>query len=558
MTFLPVVERELRAAARRRHTYWSRFAGALAGVVFGAWIWGWLAAAQPEHARGLTLFRVISTLAFVYCIAAGIGITSDCLSEEKREGTLGLLFLTDLKGYDVVLGKLAATSINALYRLFSVFPILAIPLLLGGLTPAEVGRMALVLTNTLLFSLSAGIFVSALSLRDRRAMIGTFLLICAVSAGPPLIGLLLHLRDKTLAFDQRWLWSSPVYSSLLVLDKPYQLQPSAYWSSIAVTHSCAWAFLAACSFVVRRVWQDRPAGATTGGWRRHWRNWQFGFGARKNGLRQRLLEINPMLWRSGRDRFKQVLVFAALALAGVIWGILALKYRRIMFDPTIYFISAYAVHTALKVWIACEACRPFAEDRRSGALELILSTPLSVDEILEGEILALQRQFCGPAVLVLVFDLAIINAGMHDRVLDSSNDWFFVCAGMMVMFVVDMFTLAWTGLWLGLTSRKGTWAVTGTVLRVLVLPWAVFFFALGLAAIGQWRGLDELSELGLLTGGFAIAMFFDAWFYNWAKSNLRLRFRQIATERFQTRRPEDKDISLESRGSANFAVSTRA
>ena len=29
--------------------------------------------------------------------------TADSLSAEKREGTLGLLFLTDLRGYDVVL-----------------------------------------------------------------------------------------------------------------------------------------------------------------------------------------------------------------------------------------------------------------------------------------------------------------------------------------------------------------------------------------------------------------------------------------------------------------------
>src|ERR1700752_1031715 len=122
MTFLPVVERELRVAARRQYTYWTRFFAALAALGLCAWIWTGLMGDQPAPERGQTLFRVISALAFAYTLLAGITITADALSEEKREGTLGLLFLTDLKGYDVVLGKLAATSLNSVYALLAIFP----------------------------------------------------------------------------------------------------------------------------------------------------------------------------------------------------------------------------------------------------------------------------------------------------------------------------------------------------------------------------------------------------------------------------------------------------
>src|SRR5689334_8844113 len=127
MTFLPVVERELRVASRRRYTYWTRFFAALGTLTLCTWIWGWLTDGQPAADRGQSLFRTIAGLAFVYSLFVGIATTADCLSEEKRDGTLGLLFLTDLTGFDVVLGKLAATSLNAFYRLVSVFPILAIP-----------------------------------------------------------------------------------------------------------------------------------------------------------------------------------------------------------------------------------------------------------------------------------------------------------------------------------------------------------------------------------------------------------------------------------------------
>ena len=57
---------------------------------------------------GKALYTTLTGFAFGLCLLAGVLLTADCLSEEKREGTLGLLFLTDLKGYDVVLGKFMA------------------------------------------------------------------------------------------------------------------------------------------------------------------------------------------------------------------------------------------------------------------------------------------------------------------------------------------------------------------------------------------------------------------------------------------------------------------
>ena len=120
MTFLPVVERELRVAARRRGTYRSRFAAAVIAAVIAAWV---LLSAGDNKEKGAEMLGWLSALLFLYTGIVGVQATSDCLSEEKREGTLGLLFLTDLKGYDVVIGKLAATSVNVFYGLLAVAPV---------------------------------------------------------------------------------------------------------------------------------------------------------------------------------------------------------------------------------------------------------------------------------------------------------------------------------------------------------------------------------------------------------------------------------------------------
>src|SRR2546422_7448191 len=157
MIFLPIVGRELRVAARRRATHWVR-----AGFAFGTIFIGVLVYLSNLNstARGFAnnLFGALAFLSLFYCLVSGVRLTADCLSGEKREGTLGLLFLTDLKGYDVIFGKLAATSVNSIYALVAVVPVISLPVQLGGVTAMELWQSSLVLVNTIFLSLASGIF----------------------------------------------------------------------------------------------------------------------------------------------------------------------------------------------------------------------------------------------------------------------------------------------------------------------------------------------------------------------------------------------------------------
>src|SRR5688572_8955011 len=204
MTVLPVVAREMSVLARRKSTYWARaITGCLAVLVML-----WLLIVSRTHlthaALGSSIFLVLSSLCFTFTVLVGMQATADSLSEEKREGTLGLLFLTDLKGTDIVFGKLAATSLHAVLALIGVIPMLSIALLLGGVTLEQFGRVALVLINTMFFSLSLGVFVSSISKNERKAMGGTFL------------GLLLMVLGPFVAAYAGWfeelMWISPLYA----------------------------------------------------------------------------------------------------------------------------------------------------------------------------------------------------------------------------------------------------------------------------------------------------------------------------------------------------------
>src|SRR5437016_7565348 len=188
MTFLPIVERELRLKARRWRTYWLRCGMVLAFAVlsFGILAVDWSTGRNPARI-GQDLYWAFSSVAFAFSLLAGPVVTADCLSEEKREGTLGLLFLTDLKGYDVALGKWVAASLSPFYTLLAAIPILALSFFLGGVTPGEFWRMTAVLLTMLFFSLSSGLFVSAISRDGRRAFIAAGASILILTLAPLLV-----------------------------------------------------------------------------------------------------------------------------------------------------------------------------------------------------------------------------------------------------------------------------------------------------------------------------------------------------------------------------------
>ena len=128
MTLLPVVGRELRVAVRRRSTFWIRVLAASGATLLGAWVLFVQGDWQGGASAGKELFDWLAGAALLFGVLAGPVFTADTVSRERREGTLGLLFLTDLKGYDVVLGKLAAASLTAVLSILAILPVLAIPL----------------------------------------------------------------------------------------------------------------------------------------------------------------------------------------------------------------------------------------------------------------------------------------------------------------------------------------------------------------------------------------------------------------------------------------------
>jgi ABC-type transport system involved in cytochrome c biogenesis permease component len=529
VTFLPIVGRELLEASRRRGTYWIRLASAAAGLIIGGWVMLVMQREAPAE-LGLVLFIAISIAACLYCLFIGVFRTADCLSEEKREGTLGLLFLTDLKGYDIVFGKLAATSLNAFYGILALFPVMAIPLLVGGVTIAEFWRVVLVALNTLFFSLAVGMFCSSISRDERRAMVVAFLIVLFFAGGFPFLAAVCHEWRPTRPLAEYVFIPSPGYAAVMAFDQPFSKMPfNHFHASVIFTHALSWVLLGAASLIVPRTWQDKALTAEQVKRREQLNRLHLGSSEKRRDFRQRLLAINPFYWLVARHRTKPFAVWAFLALTGFIWMLGLILNPHDWKQDEAYMFTAIIVHTVLKFWLVTESCRRFSLDRQSGALELLLSTPLPVKEIVRGQWMALERQFAGPVFAVLVADFTFMLAGRN------KTEMVMMWVIGMIIFVTDLLTLGWLGMWRGLNSRRPNRAAAAALVRVLVLPWMVYLlFVTFIGVSGGFRfGFWSGGALLVMWGGISLVI--DAVFALPARQRLLISFRDVATQRFETR-----------------------
>jgi ABC-type transport system involved in cytochrome c biogenesis permease component len=454
MTFLPIVERELRLAARRKSTHYARGAIALLAIIVSAF---WLMMLQlmspsPTGSMGATMFSLFSWYALLATLLAGLFLASDSLGGERREGTLGLLFLTDLKGYDVVLGKFAAVTLNALGGLLAVFPILALCMIVGGVSPAEFWRTCLALVNILFFSVALAMLVSAFcqsayrSLTSSMVLLLTWLLATGIAASVT--------RRVFIAY------ASPFNAFLLARGAGSIRMTRAFWLSLAISHLFGWLFLACAAWRVRKI-TDEPAN-TLLLQRILARN-----PARRVATRRRkLLDVNPVLWLLD-DAWQSRWLPWTLSLAGILSVSAGFRWEKAFLIGIPFFLL-------LKVLFAVQACRFFSEARRNGSLELLCCTPLAMRIIVKGQWAHLRRLFLWPVAAMMVAQLALSG---------SSLGAFLIILFVTIGNLLDFFAIGWFGMWLALSIKRPQWAAGLTLLFVVILPMTPFFCCMPLSPI---------------------------------------------------------------------------
>jgi hypothetical protein len=528
MTLLPIVERELRIASRRWLTFWGRVGAA--GFVLAVFI-GIEVIAEMAHAgfrAGRVEFGILKWMCFGFACAAGLFLTADCISEEKREGTLGLLFLTDLRGYDVVLGKLLSRSLQAVYGLVAAIPILGLTLLVGGVAGYEFGHSLLVIGDTLFFSLCAGLFISSVSRDVMKAMNGTLFLLLFI-----LVGLL--LADLCIAgWDARKFrpilsMASPAY--LFTQVGPYPFRD--FWFCLGIQHGLAWLLLALSCICTPRAWQEKATqnDSMQGSLLRRWR-----FGGKRFRLRfrRKWLDRDPILWLAVRDRWLPRFVWGVIII-GLLILAFAVAYNWSL-EPLQVAAYVQAVFGfGLILWLTSQACRFFVDAIRTGALELILVTPIVPAQVVRSQRRGLVRIFLIPALVLVAINVSPEVAGIWvgrstSAGIKYSTNFSQVTAEMIALaastikFIGNLVAVAWFGMWMGMTTRKTAFAIFKTICFVIILPAIALWFAWGMTSFMFAMAKIPFWMSPAVIGGLSLAK--NIFFIVWARQRLSGSFRE--------------------------------
>jgi hypothetical protein len=494
MAILPIVTRELRVAARRKSLYRLRLAAGILTLVLGVFLlsFGDNLTAIATGSSGRALFLTVSIILFLAAIASAHQ-TYDCLSQERREGTIGFLFLTDLNGHDIVLGKLFASALPSFYAMMATVPLLAAAALLGGVTGAEIWRTSLALLNLFFFAQNSAILASAFS-RDRASAARATAAILSLS----IVGLAII---DVLARHRLWMAKAlnPAYPFVVATGiGGVSGSNDQFWLSFVAVHWMAWAFLATASLAIPRVWQEKPE-----------KPGRYAAPAIAAGR----VGGNPFEWLLCRKMGRPFWIWLALGSI-VVAELCALSLTRSVWSGAIA-VSILPPHFLLKVWLATAAGRSIEGHRRDGSLEVLLAcTALSEKEILYGQRLALRRFFLGPAIALIAVDVAIVFWAN-----DPLPRW--VAIGSVLSLPIDLVTLRWLATWFAMSQKKPGRSAPTALFWISVFP--TVFIALPIISVGAFTDYGTGFCLWLL-----LSSFLDGIFYSLSRDKLTVCLRSMA------------------------------
>ena len=540
MTILPIAAREARAFSRRSRSYHLRWIFGLLGflgILFALWL------ARYTSSQGDFVFNALACVAQLYCTFAGVIAAADTISAERREQTLGLLFLTDLKPKDVLLGKLISSAAGSLFGLFAILPFLVLPVLMGGISGERFLLLALNLANTLFLSISFA-FVASSLFKQGWATLTVGISVMLLSS------IILPVVFEWFDFDDsHWVFTPTAALGVLWEWPTTELQ--LFWRCLAFHHVLAWLNFAFCAARLVYIWRDRPRTIREQKRFEFLNVFRFGSRQARQKLRTKLLDQSPLAWLANREQISSFGLLIFFAAFGFIFLLLLFLTADYHFDSIVFFGFAGLglAHLTLFFRICIAAAYQMAEERKSGALELLLSTPISVAEIIRGRRRALFRQFFGAALVIALLHIFFaIGIGYQlltttlpgylqsavEFKLDDEELLFSSLILSGIILAVNWISASWLGLWLGLRCKSSASAVWITFSVILVAPWIFFIvlvvFTVMLELYRFTNSNTILSALllfaailGLGYGGFLILI---------ARRKLLTRFRIYAGDRF--------------------------
>lgn len=328
---------------------------------------------------GWRLFSALNTSILFTILLVGPVVTADCIAQEKREGTLGLLFLAPLSARDIVVSKLAVNAVRAFTLLLAALPMMVLPVVFGGL-PALLVMLAMAQHLTALcIALSAGILASTL----QREFIAAAVWAVLYSLGWAILFMIALKIARALAFQAMGL--GPVIlnlTPLLVLTG----------GLIIVERTVQFS-----SRTLKERWEREGSDFKPPGWVRFFSDsemWRalFTWDTRRARSAHPIAWLQEYSWTARLAKWG----WCALALVGEVVVLVAITVAGR--DQGYHFLLAGTVVMGM----ALAGANSFRTERLSGAMELLLVTPLTPLQLITGRLWGIWVHFF-PAVAIIAF-----------------------------------------------------------------------------------------------------------------------------------------------------------
>lgn len=536
MNATPVILRELLVVARRRNLRRERILTAVVGGVILTPTVLILTLRGAGVAGGAGLGGLFAIAVFC-CYFVAVSSTAESVVTEHQEGTLGLLYLSGLGSWDILLAKLAACLIRIAANLLAVVPVLTLPVMLGGVGPAQLALQTALLANVTFLAGATGLVLGCWFAKSRswQSKAGALALLAAMI--PLVAGWILHAAGyRKLA---EYVGAISPAAALGVMHG--STQPLLVAVHLGAVHVSAWALLAVAAWRLPRLVEVTVIAQQPGFLRRplarmpRWRGYD------------RLRDGNPYQWLANRVRPPWLLAWLlpACGVAGVGWLLWEMRKDGFLLQGGLCLIAG--LHILLKYWTAAESVAVLSELRRTGALELLLTTGIRVSEVLTGHWRSTVGRMMPLLVCALTPNLGLLLGGLAGLFMTPGTlplgDMILCALGTALVLLADCATLIWHAAWQTMSVRKLEQASARSVMMVLVLPWLAFaafvsVFSIAGALFG-WSGWGIWLPSTLrhfLAVWFAASAVLDAIILTRSRFKLLHQFRCRATQFFEQER----------------------
>ncbi len=421
----PIFMRELATVPRRKGHFPTR--AALLGLlaILGVTLWqatvGFTKTATlGETARfGLLYFQIVVYVELLLLLFFAALSAASTVSQEKDRRTFILLLLTDMKDYEIVLGKLLGSLLPLTAMLLTTVPVLAMLLLLGGIDPTQVIQAAVVLATAAYAAGSLGGLVALWRERTYQALalsvLALVLYICFALA----IGQVGALLTDAVNWTVVQAWFDPFLAMQSVLEPPangWKVLPPAY--GFAIVMGGFFVVLNTIGIWKLRKWNpsgepimqregpgvDPEANLNADELK------QFRAKAHAAPGTVRAVGKNPILWRETKTlAYGRRPLLVKLAFGIVLALILYFAYGELTAPGgRTAYAAAYGLVPVVvlsMLLVAAQAVTSITSERDGGALDILLVTDISPYEFVFGKLLGVIQncwQFIVPPLLMTV------------------------------------------------------------------------------------------------------------------------------------------------------------